>query len=297
MKRARLALGAALVAGISSPSLGCEFLIKSVSLAQGDGGPDGDASDDVTDAGSGESSLEASVDAGRCGRGAQGARRGAGPDMVEVPAGGASYCIDVTEVTVAQFNEYVIAGAPRVGVPPHCSDAVAAPPANEDPGAQHLPISTVNICDAWGFCRWAGKRLCGSIGDGGTIRLAPSDQQSEWHYACRNGVLNYSFPYGAVYDASTCNTEGKGPVDVASSHGCHGVTPPFDQIFDMNGNQWEFIYDLDPDPSSNDTATGSFGGAWNSGSLGCANGGGANAYVFDFNESGIRCCADSDATR
>jgi formylglycine-generating enzyme required for sulfatase activity len=152
---------------------------------------------------------------------------------------------------------------------------------------------TINICDAWGFCRWAGKRLCGAIGDGGTIRSATDLLHTEWYYACRNGVPNYPYPYGNTYDASTCNTEGNGPVDVGSRRGCHGMSRPFDQIFDMSGNAWEIIFDLDLNPSSNDTATGMFGGAWNDGNVGCLSTGGLDAYISDNPQSGIRCCADA----
>jgi sulfatase modifying factor 1 len=215
--------------------------------------------------------------------------------QIDSPLG--SYCIDTTEVTVSQFNEYIVDSGVMIDTPPACDGAVETPLVDDDASDQDLPIGNLGECHAWSYCRWAGKRLCGAIGDGGSVQGVGRPQDTEWVYACINGPLNLAYPYGATYDPQACNTDNEegGRVPIRSKSGCHGTTPPFDQIYDMVGNVWEFVDDL----QGNGSLVNPLGGAWDTTAADLAgNGGGClytngfNGVIFDFPESGFRCCAD-----
>src|SRR5271155_845872 len=91
-------------------------------------------------------------------------------DMVEIPNGTTSYCIDRLEVTNQAYAEFladVDAAAPQQP-PGKCEwNADYAPAAAVDAGAD-LPVLGVDWCDAYAYCAWANKRLCGAM-DGGPL--------------------------------------------------------------------------------------------------------------------------------
>jgi formylglycine-generating enzyme required for sulfatase activity len=216
----------------------------------------------------------------------------AGPEMVRIDAGETSYCIDTTEVTVADYNAFVVAtGGGVVDTPDLCDTAAPGPLADNTPDDQRLPVGNVGPCNAWSYCSWAGKRLCGMVGDGGPIEGTPALETTEWGYACFNGSYNYAYPYGAAYQADVCNTDDPdgGPVAVTSMTGCHGVVPPFDRIYDMVGNAWELVNDLENAAGNVDA----HGGSWTSlGDVGCGENTPFNGLIYNFQASGFRCCAD-----
>jgi sulfatase modifying factor 1 len=221
-----------------------------------------------------------------------------GPSMVEVDALLGKYCIDTTEVTVSQFNGFIIAtGGSLAGTPAVCTGAVVTPPVDNAPEDQNLPIGDLGECHAWAYCQWAGKRLCGAIATGGGSTIGVDPRETEWTYACIGGVLNLAYPYGSTFDPQACNIDhpDAGVVPVASMPACKGTVPPFDQIYDMVGNLWEFQNDLGDDGMS----VGAEGGSYISSEsdLSAAGGGctyrnGFNGLSFDFPQSGFRCCAD-----
>jgi sulfatase modifying factor 1 len=269
-------IGAVLAGALAA---GCAFLvgIPQVENAPGEGGA-------LTE------------DAGACGRIGAGGMARAGPDMVQIDSDLGSYCIDTTEVTVGQFNEYILDSGVMVDTPGECDAEVPTPFVDNDASDLDLPMGDLGECHAWSYCRWAGKRLCGAIGDGGSV-IGVTLQDTEWGYACINGKLNLAYPYGKTYDPEACNTDNAdgGPVPVRSKTGCHGTTPPFDRIYDMVGNVEEFVDDL----QGNGSVVNALGGAWNtSGSRlegyggGCLYGDPFNGVIFDFPTSGFRCCAD-----
>jgi formylglycine-generating enzyme len=271
----------ALVMMLGTVSLaGCELWvgIPHVKLAS-DGSGDGGAS-------------------GQCARSADGGVR-AGSDMVRIDSTLGSYCIDATEVTVSQFNAFIIAtGGSLAGTPAACTTtdggAVMTPPVDNTPGDQNLPIGNLGECHAWAYCAWAGKRLCGAIGDGGSTVGVPKGN-TEWTYACINGTQNLDYSYGSSYDAQACNVDSAGPVPVASKSGCKGTMAPFDQIYDMVGNVWEFVNDFGTNGDSVAPQGGSYSNTeqdFDSGGGGCHFEKGFNGVIFDFQQSGIRCCAD-----
>jgi hypothetical protein len=104
--------------------------------------------------------------------------------MVEVTSASGRYCIDSTEVTNAHYAAFLaMSPTPSSGWP-----------APVDQGRH--PVTFVDWCDAFAFCRWAGKRLCGKIGDGAN---APADlanaAKSQWFNACTaGGTKAYPLP-------------------------------------------------------------------------------------------------------
>lgn len=223
---------------------------------------------------------------------------GAG-DMIDA----GPFAIDRHEVTNAQYNQFLgaLLGADASAYQTSlctwkdswsrkCTASSAAP---DD------PVSCVDWCDAWTYCKWAGKRLCGKVGGGGTVnpdndRLDPL--KSEWMLAC-SGVEDQPYPYGSEADPDRCQTSenadkrdgGRGPVAVGSRAGCQGRLAG---LFDMSGNvsEWEDNCDLNGALPANSCVVR--GGSFETSA--------ANAtcrYLVGFkrNESsdkiGFRCCA------
>jgi len=296
---------AAAVALVSAALASCELLvgIPQVSLLP-DGGLDGttpasgDGGADGTDEADADASAVADASGGPCGRvAADGAVR-AGPDMVQIDAALGSYCIDTTEVTNAQFNVYLVASGAFIDTPGECDASGAPPVADQDPTHQDVAVGALGACHAWSYCRWAGKRLCGVIPDGGSVYAAARPEDTEWVYACINGAYDYGFPYGASYEAGTCNVDQPdgGPLPVKTKAACRGVAAPFDRIYDMVGNRWEYVNDL----AGSGGNVSAHGGAWSSLASGMTGAGGGCGYTtnfqgannFAFDESGFRCCAD-----
>jgi len=173
---------------------------------------------------------------------ANGCPSGRGPVMVRV--GGT--CIDATEVTQAQYAEFLRAGYTEAQ-PLSCAWNKSYVPGEGPPvkpsfceSGGDAPRGCVDWCDAFMFCAWSGKRLCGSP-SGATADFArPTDSaSSQWYAACSsNGTRAY--PYGATYDPKACNGVGQGrgfltPAGAIAT--CEGGTPG---VFDMSGNVWEW---------------------------------------------------------
>jgi formylglycine-generating enzyme len=237
---------------------------------------------------------DASIDASRCP-----SREGL-TTMIDIGA----FCIDSTEVTEGQYGAFL--DDPDVSV----NDTNLLPKSfcgwkmtSNDPGfaPDHLdsecsmvkfdpvghadyPVNCVDWCDAYAFCKWAGRRLCGNAdaGSAGTI--------NEWVYACsRDGNLPY--PYGAAYEATVCNGADYGqgaalPVSRPSS--CMGGYPG---VLDMSGNVDEWIDDCTGSGGPKDPC-GEGGGNYlsDAGDLACnANRNTERYYAEPIR--GFRCCS------
>ena len=209
------------------------------SQAEGGGMDSGDATSDVGDAGV----AADAADADSSPEAASGCPSGVGPAMID--AGG--ICIDSTEVTVGQYAAFlaVVDGGATVPVSPSCPSGASFVPGGVGGGdwpqsPDTLPVDDVTWCDAWSFCKWAGKRLCGAIG-GGPITSPTTNGAnpaiSQWYVACSQAGANL-YPYGSTYEASDCNGAGGGLANVGSLSSCVGGYPG---IFDMSGNvsEWE----------------------------------------------------------
>ncbi|NUQ72413.1 MAG: SUMF1/EgtB/PvdO family nonheme iron enzyme [Polyangiaceae bacterium] len=189
---------------------------------------------------------------------------GKGPSMVLVagPAGD-NYCVDATEVSVGQYDAW-LSGSPSVdGQAPECDawNTTFQPSTSSTNfcnvynytdhrvNSPKRPVRCVDWCDAAAFCKWSGKRLCGTIGGGAGAFVKPTDPDvSEWFRACSEaGMRDYS--YGDAYDKKACigaDYEGNSmfepgvdfPRDVGSTATCEGG---YTGLFDMSGNvgEWE----------------------------------------------------------
>jgi formylglycine-generating enzyme len=218
-----------------------------------------------------------------------------GPKMVRIDDPIRPFCIDTTELTLAQWEVYrngVLALAKPPPVPDFCADIVEleTPPWSDDP-TSNRPRGHVNWCHAKRYCAWAGKRLCGKRGGGKLDTF--DDRSSELNFACGSGIGS-TFPYGSTYDKARCNTETVTVVDVASRKDCHGPTPPYDAIFDLVGNvaEWEDGCEVG---ASGKMECSFRGGSFASSleRLPCA-GNDQTAVETVHPGVGIRCCADAE---
>jgi formylglycine-generating enzyme required for sulfatase activity len=138
--------------------------------------------------------------------------------MVEVSrAGGAgAYCIDQVEVTKGQYNRFITANVPIADQIDACKPPTneffiprAAWPPAETPGGlafnYSLPVHYVDWCDAFAYCRWAGKELCGKVTGGAADYTKPTDATADaWFNAC-SAQGNIAFPYGNDFFSDRCN--------------------------------------------------------------------------------------------
>ncbi len=155
-----------------------------------------------------------------------------------------TYYIDKTEVTNAQYKEFVEKAGHRA--PPNWRGNTP-PKAIED-----QPVVFVNWYDAQEYCKWAGKRL-------------PSE--AEWEKAAR-GTDGREFPWGNDFDIKKVNTLGEfgglTPVGLLKE----GASPY--GVIGMAGNAQEWTadwYKAYPgndfkDPAYGDTTKVVRGGGW-----------------------------------
>jgi sulfatase modifying factor 1 len=236
-----------------------------------------------------------------------GAEAGCPTGMLEIPApeAGVPFCIDSTEVTDEAYAAFLAASEPPAtgSQSADCSWNTTYEPVGGPPSSDKIAVAGIDWCDAYAYCAWAKKRLCGAFG-GGTLGFSgypghPSP--SEWYAACSLGG-SQAFPYGDTYEPTYCNGEPAqvgGPAVVASFPHCVGGYPG---LFDMSGNVSEF---LDSCAGTPDTSCGTgpecdlcllVGGGFQSGVDG-----GANidcAYANEvyrsstYSDNGFRCCGD-----
>lgn len=225
--------------------------------AAGDSGVGGSVGGASGSSGSGGSGVDG-------GAGSTGCPSGKGPAMVSV----GTFCVDTTEVTQAQYAEFVSAkGSDTTGQPTKECDwntsyqpaffSTGTPEANStgcniytpyDPTKRPtFPVSCVDWCDARAFCAWAGKRLCGALGGGPLDPFyGPADPTAaEWPFVATNGGTDTS-QYGSYGVDAKC-VVGPVPIEpVKNRPDCHGKPAPYDVVFDLSGNVAEFADDCDP---------------------------------------------------
>jgi formylglycine-generating enzyme required for sulfatase activity len=180
------------------------------------------------------------------------------PEMANLGA----YCIDLTEVTVKAYQDWIATGPAVVGQPPECAwntsygpergtagtgecNAAAHPEINADPSR---PVVCVDWCDAYAYCAAAGKHLCGRIGGGSDGGLGEEGStvddpdRSEWFHACI-GPTRTKYPYGDTYVKGTCSDDATAttPQPVGASPACHAPAgTAWGAIVDMSGNAIEW---------------------------------------------------------
>lgn len=170
----------------------------------------------------------------------------------------ADFCIDATEVTQRQYAAFIAAvgnDVAQTDQPSQCATNMhlqqegAYCPNNRQ--APDEPVNCVDWCDAWAYCHHFGKRLCGSISNGGPLLSGDPGSNDEWEFACSNG-LRQDFPYGTSPELCACyfprSWEMEDPNglcgndslknfnahnDVGTLPGCEGGFPG---LYDMTGN-------------------------------------------------------------
>ncbi len=170
-------------------------------------------------------------------------------NMDIVPSlGGGSYCIDQTEVTYKQYELFYVANPPVSGQIAQCQWNLNYTPAVNWPSTvKELPVVGVNWCEAYAYCAWAQKRLCGKIGGGANAFTDYANANaSQWFNACSAQNAN-TFPYSGNFDLNACyglEHGSTGLQSVVNQSGvpltgiCVGGTP---NLFHMSGNAWEWV--------------------------------------------------------
>lgn len=156
-----------------------------------------------------------------------------------------SYWIDRTEVTIAQFAEFVAATgytttAEQKGMSYvmirgnadfiYIDDADWRHPSgsgSEIVDKGDYPVTQISWDDAVAYCDWVGRRL---------------PTEAEWEKAAR-GVAGWLYPWGNTGpndDLLNYNFSNAGPIQVGSFPG--GASPY--SVYDMAGNVWEWVADF-----------------------------------------------------
>ena len=164
--------------------------------------------------------------------------------MVQIGA----YCIDSTEVTNAQYEEFVNANVSPSSQTADCgSNTSFVPSASWPPATDEFnqPVIYVDWCDAVAYCSAAGKRLCGQVGGGALPTGDFADPaQSQWMAACSADGA-HAYPYGGAYNENACNGADYGQPDqllpTQAAVGCRGTAAPYSDVYDLSGNvhEWE----------------------------------------------------------
>ena len=228
-----------------------------------------------------------------------------GPAMVEARMLTRPICVDATEVTQAQYQQFLtFKNSDTTGQQSECAWNMSYAPVlycNFDPtGHANYPVNGIDWCDATAFCKWAGKRLCGGPAGANIETAAKTDladpQKSEWTALCsHNGERGY--PYGTVFNPEACNVgEHSGTpraiVPVGSTTGCEGGFPG---IFDMVGNvhEWENACYAAGAATGQDDICWFRGDSYHDTNSSCSTAWDVKRdYVDTWCDIGFRCCAD-----
>jgi len=165
-----------------------------------------------------------------------------------------TWSIDATEVTNAQYAAFLAAkGTDTSGQRAACSWNTGYRPAvgwPAPPERCNHPVVRVDWCDADAYCKWAGKRLCGSPSGGpASYSGFATISTSQWFAACSRSAGS-RYLYGATYVAGACVDDAyDGKTGVATTDvlrrvreapNCRGSIAPYDALYDMNGNVFEW---------------------------------------------------------
>jgi sulfatase modifying factor 1 len=256
----------------------------------------GDASLDVAPSDAGDAAVTDASDAADASNSDAGCTGWAGPSSLPVP--GTTQCIDSTEAPNADYAAFLAAfdgGAPTA----ECTWKTSWAPSQGWPSSQPTwPVEWVDWCDAYAFCAWAGKHLCGAL-DGGASSLGQVGNPNVdlWFRAC-SGDGQTTYPYGSNYQKTACrgaddqqDASSPTPVPVGSLATCQGGLTG---LFDMSGNvaEWENACESTGNHQTERCMLRGGGMRASSGGLLCNS---ANDYIprSDTNDwGGIRCCSD-----
>lgn len=209
--------------------------------------------------------------------------------MVTVPRpdAGGTFQIDVTEVTQAEYAEFLAHGTDSVLQHPACTQNLSFRPAAAFTPrlTPTRPVTAVDWCDAYAYCQWTGKRLCGAAGEPGAFTDLTVVARSEWLAACTRGGAQ-GYPYGTLPRPTACNTpevDAGTALDVGAKPFCEGG---YTGVFDLVGNAAEWV-DL-----CDDTQCAVMGGSYSAPSDTVASCTTARGYgrLTVFADVGFRCC-------
>jgi formylglycine-generating enzyme len=166
---------------------------------------------------------------------------------VDVPSAvGGHYCIDSTEVTARDYLKFLSSTTPST-TNPQCTGLKPGPAAFTPGGGWppvgadlDFPVTEVDWCDAEAYCKWAGKKLCGSYtSEPLTFNSGGNYDRSILAHACSGGGKT-KYPFGDTYVPGKCrdNNDQGGAVKVGTLPECEGGFPG---IFDLAGNVAEWM--------------------------------------------------------
>jgi formylglycine-generating enzyme required for sulfatase activity len=232
----------------------------------------------------------AAVDAADAGVDANdgGCKGTAGPAMVRLGA----YCIDLTEVTAAQYSEFLATPPSLANQPAACAFNASYLPA-QTVQSDNFPARYVDWCDAHAYCAWAGKHLCGAIGGGPASFTNYAAVTDEWYSACSN-VGKLAYPYGQTYQPLACNgsdwNDAGEVIAVGSLATCVGPQPG---LVDLSGNarEWQDACDPNLQGGAEECVTRGGGADDPELNLGCGSHQ-KDARNYNSKHLGFRCCSD-----
>ena len=162
------------------------------------------------------------------------------------------YCVDKLEVTNGAYAVFLAQadGGASPDPPGKCDWSTSHAPLVTLDGGDLLPVLGVDWCDAYAYCKWAGKRLCGAVGGGPVSPDRRDTLDGQWFSACSHKATR-SYPYGAdfeITDCADCNPAAgcdsdaspptSAPAPVGTRKECAGG---YTGLLDMSGNaaEWE----------------------------------------------------------
>ena len=178
-------------------------------------------------------------------------------------AGGGTYCIDSTEVTMSQYEQFLSDVGPVPDLIAGCDwnddlmPGGVSCPAFDPKNSPTRPVVCVDWCDAAAYCSWAGKRLCGRFVSGPlTVSDISDPATNQWYRAC-SAAGTTTYPYGNTYVPAVCSDFRSGAVSNVMSHpGCEGGVPG---LFDMSGNVYEWIDGCEAESGGSDVCAAAGG--------------------------------------
>ena len=220
-----------------------------------------------------------------------------GPQMIAIPAPqGGYYCIDSIETSLLEYDAFMKSTPSLAKQPTVCAwnDSwelhAHGTPLTKFTVAKYgkSAVRGVDWCDAYAYCAWAGKRLCGKIGGGSVAKGQHANaKESEWYNACSQGGKS-KYPWEGFgggcladpYFSPKPNTKYQTP-------DCEGGYPG---LFAMYGNLGEWMGTCESETGKNDKCwirswkgeCAAFENKW--------------PRYFAAPEVGIRCCADAKGT-